>query len=146
MKFITLLLSVVVLFGTAYVIAFEDAEEAEPVRRGHVTRRVLDNGHRILISGTDMRCRNKYNANPCGPEAVCEDTEDGISCTSGWTNGCPTGCDRHSSCIKNEHGIYRCECHEGYEKPDELSLQCWTKEEAVEYREWSRQKFSEESK
>jgi hypothetical protein len=136
MKFLSLLVSVILIVA----IHGEEPEEHEHYHQeGHVTRRVLDNGHRVLLHGTKITCKNKYRANPCGPEAVCEDIEGGISCTSGWTNGCPPGCDSHSDCVKNEHGIYSCVCHEGYEKPSELSLSCMTKEEVFDYQEWQKE-------
>lgn len=114
-------------------------------RHGHVERRVVDNGHRILYNSPGLKCDNEFRSNPCGPEAACEETEHGISCASGWKRGCPPGCGNHADCLQNEHGIFSCVCHDGFEKPSELSLMCVTKDEAVEYREWMREKELETS-
>lgn len=86
---------------------------------GIISRRILiDNGHRIMYTGftNGLHCNNEFDTNPCGPESICEDIDDGgIICTDANTFTCIGGCDENSTCIQNKNNLnYYCQCNKGY--------------------------------
>ena len=58
------------------------------------------------------------NGSPCGPAAICSETQTGYACTQLYREtGCPTGCSPDESCVQNNNGKYACECNQGFFRP-----------------------------
>ena len=106
--------------ATTNNIRKDAAIEHTPTSRAR--RILLDNGRRIQIVDTSMRCLNEWGTSPCGPESSCEDTIDGFICMNEFVQGCIGGCEStgNSDCVADEYGIYSCKCYDGYVKDDFL--------------------------